>query len=202
MDYNIYPEKLLSGLVAAVASVFIKNLLPLFICVIVFEIVDFVTGVIKSYVLAKRAGKHFAFESVKAWRTIYKLVFILLGIMLAEMLDATVCETRLRLANYFTAFCCGVELWSFLENAAAISEHPVFRWLRKFMQTKVEHELDTDFDKLIGEDSKGNGAVADGGSYTAGKSVASEVDSSELGNSEIDSSELDSSKVDRSNVGR
>ena len=151
-DYNLYPEKIISGLVAAIASAFVQNLLPLLLCVLVFEAVDFVTGCIKSYVLARRAGRRFAFESIKAWRTIYKVVFILLGIMLSEMLDATICEQRLRLANYFTAFCCGVEFWSFLENAAAISEHPVFRWLRKFMKTKVEHELDTDFDEIRKED--------------------------------------------------
>ena len=97
--------------------------------------------------VAKRTKQRFAFESVKAWRTIYKFVFILVGIVLAEMLDQTVAnESRLRFANYFTAFCCGVEFWSFLENAAVISDHPIFRWLRRFMKFKLEDEIGMTFE--------------------------------------------------------
>lgn len=143
----MYPQKIFVGILAGFLSVFVQNLLPLFVTVTVFEIIDFVTGVIKSAVVAKRTKQQFAFESVKAWRTIYKFVFILVGIVLAEMLDQTVAtETRLRFANYFTAFCCGVEFWSFLENAAVISDHPIFRWLRKFMKFKLEDEIGMTFD--------------------------------------------------------
>lgn len=144
---TIYPAKILAGILAGFLSLFIQNLLPLFITVTIFEAVDFVTGVIKSAVVAKRTKQRFAFESVKAWRTICKYVFILIGIVLAEMLDQTVAnETRLRFANYFTAFCCGVEFWSFLENAAVISDHPLFRWLRKFMKFKLEDEIGMTFE--------------------------------------------------------
>jgi len=145
-NFTIYPVKIISGILAGFFSVFVDNLLPLFITVTVFELVDFITGVIKSAVVAKRSKQQFAFESVKAWRTIYKYVFILIGIVLAEMLDQTfVSETRLRFANYFTSFCCGVEFWSFLENAAVISDHPLFRWLRKFMRFKVEDQIGMTF---------------------------------------------------------
>lgn len=152
MTLNIYPAKVASGIVSGFVSVFVQNLLPLFVAVIVFEAVDFVTGCIKSYVVARRKGERFAFESVKAWRTIYKLVFILVGIVLAEMLDATIVDARLRLANWFTGFCCGVEFWSFLENAAVISDHPIFRWLRRFMKDKVEDKTGIDIDKYTKED--------------------------------------------------
>ena len=146
-NLTIYPAKIFAGILAGFLSVFVDNLLPLFITVTVFEFVDFVTGVIKSAVVAKRTKKRFAFESIKAWRTIYKYVFILIGIVLAEMLDQTVAaETRLRFANYFTAFCCGVEFWSFLENAAVISDHPIFRWLRRFMKFKLEDEIGMTFE--------------------------------------------------------
>ena len=144
---TLYPAKILAGILAGFLSVFVDNILPLFLMVTVFEFVDFVTGVIKSGVVAKRTKKRFAFESIKAWRTIYKYVFILIGIVLAEMLDQTIAnETRLRFANYFTAFCCGVEFWSFLENAAVISDHPIFRWLRKFMKFKLEDEIGMTFE--------------------------------------------------------
>ena len=152
---TLYPAKLMSGLLAGLLSVFVRNLLPLFVTVTIFEAVDFVTGVIKSYVVAKRTNQRFAFESVKAWRTIYKYVFILVGVFLAELLDKTLAtEIRLRLANYFTAFCCGVEFWSFLENAAVISDHPVFRWLRKYMRFKVEDQIGMSFEEAKKEDEK------------------------------------------------
>ena len=152
---TLYPAKLISGLLAGLLSVFVRNLLPLFVTVTIFEGVDFVTGVIKSYVVAKRTNQRFAFESVKAWRTIYKYVFILVGVFLAELLDKTLAvEIRLRLANYFTAFCCGVEFWSFLENAAVISDHPVFRWLRKYMRFKVEDQIGMTFEEAKKEDTK------------------------------------------------
>lgn len=143
---TLYPAKIFAGILAGFLSVFVENLLPLFIMVTVFELVDFITGVIKSAVIAKRTKKRFAFESIKAWRTIYKYVFILIGIVLAEMLDQALSETRLSFANYFTAFCCGVEFWSFLENAAVISDHPLFRWLRRFMKFKLEDKIGMAFE--------------------------------------------------------
>lgn len=139
LHLNLYPAKVFAGFFAGFLAAFFDNLVPLFVMATVFELVDFVTGCIKSGVVAKRKGEKFAFESVKAWRTIYKYIFLLLGIVLAEMLDQAIAnEGRLRFANYFTAFSCGIEFWSFLENAAIISDHPLFRWLRKFMKLKVE----------------------------------------------------------------
>lgn len=153
--FNLYPNKMFAGVFASLAALICDNLLPLFVTVVLFEAMDFITGVIKSAVLAKRAGRRFAFESVKAWRTIYKVVFILIGIVLAEMLDKTIAEeTRLRFANWFTAFCCGVEFWSFLENAAVISDHPLFRWLRKFMKLKVEDQLGMTLEDAQKEDAQ------------------------------------------------
>ena len=155
---NLYPTKVLAGIMAGFVAVFFESLLPLFVAVAIFEMVDFITGVIKSGVIARRKKEKFAFESVKAWRTIYKIILIFVGIVLAEMLDATFAEERLRFANYFTGFCCGVEFWSFLENAAVISNHPLFRWLRKFMKIKVEEQVGIDFDEITSK-KKDNGEV-------------------------------------------
>ena len=142
LNYNIYPMKMFAGVMAGFASVWTEELRPLFIAVLVFECVDFVTGVMKSFVKARREGRNFAFESVKAWRTIYKVIFLLVGVALMEYLDRILAvEGRLRFANYFTGFCCGVEFWSFLENAAEISEHQIFRYLKRFMKAKVEDEV-------------------------------------------------------------
>lgn len=154
---NLYWEKFAAGFFAGFVGLLVNDLLPLFVAVTIFELVDFITGVLKSAVVAKRTKQKFAFESIKAWRTIYKYVFILIGIVLADMLAQVLAEqteSRLRFANYFTAFCCGVEFWSFLENAAVISDHPLFRWLRKFMKFKVEDQLGMSFDDAQKEDEK------------------------------------------------
>ena len=156
-SFTLYPDKLAVGFFAGFIGLLVNDLLPLFIAVTVFEAVDFITGVLKSAVIAKRTKQKFAFESVKAWRTIYKYVFILIGIVLADMLAQVLAKDgaeRLRFANYFTAFCCGVEFWSFFENAAVISDHPLFRWLRKFMKFKVEDQLGMSFDDAQKEDEK------------------------------------------------
>lgn len=149
-------ERLFSGVVASiVATPIIQDTKVLVLCVFIFEFVDFITGCWKSYVIAHKSRKKFAFESIKAWRTIYKTVLILIGIYLAYMLDYEVLTMKeLYLPNYFCAFVCGVEFWSFLENAAQISDYPLFRWLRKFMKTKVEEGLDTNFDDITKEDDK------------------------------------------------
>lgn len=142
LSFNLYPLKIFVGGFAGFLSVFVEELMPLIFTVFLFEIIDFVTGLIKSAVVSKRKGEHFAFESIKAWRTIYKLLFLILGIVLFEMLDrALSLESRFRFANYFTVFCCSVELWSFLENAAVISNHPIFRALRKYMRVKVDEQI-------------------------------------------------------------
>nr|DAD91508.1 MAG TPA: holin [Myoviridae sp. ctx322] len=149
-------ERLFSGVVASiVATPIIQDTKVLVLCVFIFELVDFITGCWKSSVIAHKSRKKFAFESIKAWRTIYKTVLILIGIYLAYILDYKVLTMKeLYLPNYFCAFVCGVEFWSFLENAAQISDYPLFRWLRKFMKTKVEEGLDTNFDDITKEDDK------------------------------------------------
>lgn len=115
---------------------------PLIVCAIIFIGIDFVTGVMASY---KRACKqHFpwAFESEKAWTTILKLGFVLAGIVLAWLIDAYILSfLKLNLANLFTGFVCGVEFWSYLENAAEISDHPIFRRLKRYMKTQIDKGL-------------------------------------------------------------
>ena len=41
-------------------------------------------------------------------------------------------------------FTCGVEFWSFLENAAQLSDAPLFRWLRRYAKRRMEKELQID----------------------------------------------------------
>lgn len=114
----------------------------LIVCAVIFIGVDFVTGVMADRKRARLRRRPWAFRSDKAWDTVSKLGFVLAGIVLAHLIDCCVITfVRLNLANLFTGFVCGVEFWSYLENAAVISDHPIFRWLRKFMQSKMEDVL-------------------------------------------------------------
>ena len=136
---NIF--KYVSGAVASVLS-FFAPVRELVLCVVVFIAIDFVTGVLASRKRARRQGRLWAFESEKAWSTVVKLSFVMAGVVLAWMIDGYILSyMNLRLANLFTGFVCGVEFWSYLENAAEISEHPVFRKLKRFMKSKLDREL-------------------------------------------------------------
>ena len=106
-----------------------------------FITIDFIVGVVASRVRAKRAGRlsEWGFESEKAWHTIWKAVFVFIGICLAHQLNEYIFTfVDLQLTNVFCGFVCGVEFWSILENSACISDHPVFRWLKKYMGKKVK----------------------------------------------------------------
>ncbi len=116
---------------------------PLVVCAMCFIAIDFVTGVIASHKRAAKAGVAWGFESDKAWNTVSKTAFVMAGIVLAFLIDEFILKfMELRLANIFTGFVCGVEFWSYLENASEISEHPVFRMVKKVMKEKIEEKID------------------------------------------------------------
>ena len=127
------------------AGAFFAPISGLIVCAVVFIGIDFITGVAASIKRARRRGCRWAFESERAWNTVAKLSFVMAGIVLAWLIDSLILpHLNLRLANLFTGFVCGVEFWSYLENAAEISEHPVFRKLKRYMKSKFDKELDYD----------------------------------------------------------
>ena len=146
-NYNLYFEKYMAGIAGAAVGAFFDNLLTLFLAVLFFEALDFITGCWKSAVVAHRNNERFAFESIKAWRTVYKVVFIVVGTVAFEWLDGIFASgVRMGFANYFVGGVCGIETWSFLENAAVISDWAPFRWLSKYMKVKVEDKIGAKFE--------------------------------------------------------
>lgn len=127
------------GVLGSITSIF-DPIGSIILFALEFVLIDFFIGVWASRVRAKRSNRldKWGFESEKAWKTIYKAVFIAVGVMMCYQLDTKVLTMYdLKLANYFAGFCMGVELWSVLENAACISDHPIFRYLKRFMGEKV-----------------------------------------------------------------
>ena len=127
--------KFVSGVAAGIAALF-APIGPLAATTVVFIGVDFLSGV-----AARREGRPWYFESCKAWRTVLKLALALTAISMAWLIDSCVLDfMRLNLARLLTGFTCGVELWSFLENAAQLSDAPLFRWLRRYVHRRIRKE--------------------------------------------------------------
>lgn len=122
---------------------------------LILVFVDFVTGVWASQVNARNTGSSWGFESAKARRTVYKYIFIVVGILAFYGLETQVLTfVNMHLTNAFTGFVCSVEIWSILENGSKISNHKIFRLAQRFMKKKIDKALDTDIDELIKEDKE------------------------------------------------
>lgn len=133
--------KYISGAVAALVAL-LCPITPLIITASVFIAIDFVTGIYASYVAAKKKGRAWRIESRKAWRTINKLCFVVTGIVMTWLIDTFVLQfMELHLSNIFTGFVCGVELWSFIENAAVISQSSLFVWLGRWIKRRIGKEV-------------------------------------------------------------
>lgn len=133
--------KYISGAVAALLAL-LCPITPLIVTASVFIFIDFLTGVCASCVAARKEGRAWSVESRKAWRTIYKLGFVVTGIIMTWLVDTLVLQFMdLHLANIFTGFVCGVELWSFIENASVISQSSLFEWLGRWIKRRIGKEV-------------------------------------------------------------
>lgn len=134
--------RLVSGAAAGVVALF-APVGPLVACAVAFIGVDFLSGVAASRVAARREGRAWYFESHEAWRTVVKLGLVVVAIAMAWLIDSCVLGfMNLNLARLFTGFVCGVELWSFLENASVLSDAPLFRWLRRYVRRRIRREIE------------------------------------------------------------
>ena len=115
---------------------------PLVACAVVFIGIDFLSGVAASRAAARREGRAWYFESRKAWRTVAKAALVLTAIAMAWLLDTCVLDfLQLNVARLFAGFTCGVELWSFLENAAQLSDAPFFLRMRRYVRRRIGKEV-------------------------------------------------------------
>ena len=121
--------RLISGLTAGFIALF-APIGPLVACAMAFIGIDFLSGVAASRAAARRKGHTWYFESCEAWRTVLKLGLTVTAIAMAWLI----------VARLFTGFTCGVELWSFLENAAQLSDAPLFHWLRRYVRRRIRKE--------------------------------------------------------------
>lgn len=133
--------KYISATVAALVAT-LCPVAPLVVTALLFVFVDFVTGIAASRAVARREGRKWWIESRKAWRTVAKAGFTATAIVMMWIVDSYILGfMHLNLANIFTGFVCGVELWSFLENAATISRAPLFEWLGRWVKRHIGREV-------------------------------------------------------------
>ena len=126
-----------SGCTAALVALF-APVVPLVWCVAGFILFDFVTGVMASHHEARRAGRAWYFESSVAWHTIEKLGFTIVAVGMAYIIDTMMLDfMQLHLTKLFTGFVCGVEMWSFLENACRRSSSPLLRYIRRAVRNAI-----------------------------------------------------------------
>ena len=133
--------KFFSGLLLSLVGLFAPAA-PMILCTMLFIAIDFLSGVVADRAAARKEGRTWYFESAKAWRTIRKAAFVVVALAMAWLIDSCILDfMHLRLARLFAGFTCGVELWSFLENAAQLSDAPLFEWLRRYVHRRIEQEV-------------------------------------------------------------
>ena len=133
--------KYINGCVAGLVALF-TPLVPLVWCVVGFIGFDFVTGVMALRVEDRRAGQAWYLESREAWRTVEKLGFTVAALCMAYTIDVLVLDfLALNLTKLFAGFVCGVEMWSFIENACRISDAPLLRHIRRVVRQRIREEV-------------------------------------------------------------
>ena len=124
-----HSENFVSGIIMAICSYFapVQGVLYVALSAIV---IDFITGIIA----ARTEGK--GITSKKLYKSLYKAVFVSIVIFLFYSIDK---EFQIIELHKIVAWVVvGFEMWSILENMARITDHPLFRVLKKFMKDKVE----------------------------------------------------------------
>ena len=133
--------RFINGLLLGLTALF-APIKPVVLCALTFIFVDFVTGVLASRCEAKKRGEKWYFSSREAWRTIRKAGFVLLTIAMSWLIEYCILDfVTLHITRIIAGAICGVEMWSFLENASVLSDGKLFAWLRNYVQRKVEKEI-------------------------------------------------------------
>ena len=95
-------------------------------------LLDFLTGIIASLIEKK------GIKSSKLWKTLFKLFFVTMFIMLLYSIDTEF--KMIEIHRVVAWLIVGFEAWSILENMARITDHKIFRILKKFMEDKIEQQ--------------------------------------------------------------
>lgn len=77
-------------------------------------------------------------KSGKLWRTAYKFFISVVVVALLYAMDVEMGAEIVQLHRLVAWLITGFEIWSILESGGQITNHKIFRILRKIMEDKVE----------------------------------------------------------------
>jgi phage-related holin len=112
------------------------------IVMLIFLLLDTISGIWASL---KKGEK---LESHKLRKTVYKIIWYTVAVMLSWMMEKTFSLTWSNLASLVCGFICFVELKSIFENVTSITNEPVFMKILKIIKRKGSETITE-----IGEDN-------------------------------------------------
>jgi hypothetical protein len=126
-----------AGVLGGVVASLLVPVAPMLLLCVAFITVDFALGLLVSY-RKRRVG----FQSQRAWQSVYKLAGALVVVVLSYHLEHTLLgNEHCYMARYVTAIICSFDLWSILSNFALLSNHPVFRFLQRFLKSEIDSKI-------------------------------------------------------------
>ena len=137
---SLHTGNIATGIFATVAGYFapVKGMAIVMLSAI---IIDLLSGVWAA--LVKREG----IQSKKLWRTAYKILFAFVIVNLLHSVDIEMGFSGMATSKIAALFITGFEVWSILENAAVITDHPIFKALQKYMRTEVKDKTGIDLNE-------------------------------------------------------
>lgn len=104
--------------------------------------IDMIFGIWRS-VKVKRNG----FKSGRLWKTIIKMLSAVVLIWLTHNVDAYLFGAEIY--KIIAGVIIGFDVWSILENMAALTDHPVFRGIKKLMSDKIKTSTGIDIEDHV-----------------------------------------------------
>jgi hypothetical protein len=134
MEINKLAAVSIGGTLAALLPLELRALCVLSIA---FMAMDFIIGIIVS-VRIRKTG----FESRRAQRSVFKFAGAITCILMAYHFEHIIFTADTPyLARTMTGIICAFDFWSVLANFAILSNHPVFRVLKRFLKSEIETKL-------------------------------------------------------------
>jgi hypothetical protein len=137
MPYSVTSASKLSTLAVGWVASFTLPIRPIVVLTICFIAADFAVGIITSYRVHRRG-----FETIKAWRTAFKLSGALTCIVAAYGIEVFIFQSEEKyLARGVAGILCGFDFYSMLANFAMLSSHPAFMIIKRFVKAEIKSKL-------------------------------------------------------------
>ena len=128
---SAHENNFMAGIIMATFGYF-AECKGIFVVMFAAIIVDLITGVWAARVEGK------GIKSKRLWRTISKMVLSFMVVALLFALDKEI--DFIQLHKVVAWIVIGFEVWSILENSVKITDHKVFRILKRFMEDKFKEQ--------------------------------------------------------------